>query len=271
MSAARVLTDVPTHAPPIRTVAHLRLFGALRAIRTDGSEAFASDFRTAKTRQLLRLLALQDGDPVRVDTLIDLLWHTVPVGRGRASLRTAACQLRSTLRANHVVRVGDTLQLRDVEVDVTRFQHEAVRARRALTAGDLRRGLARAHLALRLYAGPLAEDEPWLDPILQAQAQLAMQRRELQLAAGGAALELDRPHDAIGLVASVLDDDGTCERACRLLMLAYGQLAERSMALRVYERFRRTLAEELGVSPSADTAAMYLDLLNDVAQPWRTA
>lgn len=271
MGAALVVTDIPTRAPLVGKVARLRLLGAMRVIRTDGSEAFASDFRTAKTRQLLRLLALQDGDPVRVGTLIDLLWPTVPERRGRASLRTAACQLRSTLRANHVVRVGDTLQLRDVEVDVTRFQHEAVRAHRALTAGDQRTGLARAHLALRLYAGPLAEDEPWLDPILEAQAQLAMQRRELQLAAGSAALELDRPHDAIGLVASVLDDDGSCERACRLLMLAYGQLAERSMALRVYERFRRTLAEELGVSPSADTTAMYLDLLNDVDLPGRTA
>jgi SARP family transcriptional regulator, regulator of embCAB operon len=271
VQASLALAEAPTNEDRTRRAAQVRLFGALRVVRSDGSEAEASEFRTRKTRHLLRLLALQAGDPIGTSRLVDLLWPAVPESRGRASLRTAASQLRTTLRANHVIRVGDSLQLCDVDVDVLRFQDAATRAQRALAASDHRTGLARTRLALRLYSGPLAEDEPWLDPILQARARLALQLQELLLAAGDAALALGRPHEAIHLAERVLAEDGACERACRQLMHAYGRLSERSMALRVYDRFRRTLAQELGVSPSASTQALHLELIADSDQHDRTA
>jgi SARP family transcriptional regulator, regulator of embCAB operon len=249
------------------SVAHVRLFGALEVVRTDGSVATGATFRTRKTRHLLRLLALQPGGLIGTGMLVDLLWPDVPERRGRASLRTAASQLRSTLGTNHVERVGEALRLSDAEVDVSRFQVEAGRAHDAFAADDPETGLARTRTALRLYRGQLAEDEPWLDPILQAQMRLVLQRRELLLAAGEAAASLGRPRDAIGFAERVLHEDGACERAARLAVLGYGRLGERSMALRIYEQFRRTLADELGVSPSASTQALYLDLLHDVDVP----
>jgi SARP family transcriptional regulator, regulator of embCAB operon len=271
VQASLVVAEEPPNAERARPTAHVRLFGTLRVIRSDGTEVAAGEFRTAKTRHLLRLLALQAGDPVGTSRLVDLLWPAVPESRGRASLRTAASQLRTTLRANHVIRVGDTLQLCDVDVDVIRFQDAATRAHRALAASDHRTGLARTRLALRLYSGPLAEDEPWLDPILHARARLALQLQELLLAAGDASLALGRPQEAIRLADRALAEDGACERACRQLMLAYGRLGERSMALRAYDRFRRTLARELGVSPSASTQALHLELIADSDHHNRTA
>ncbi len=51
------------------------------------------------------------------------------------------------------------------------------------------------------------------------------------------------------------------ETSYQLLMRAHVAVGNRAEALRVYERCRNLLAEELGVSPSSQTEAVYLDIL----------
>jgi DNA-binding SARP family transcriptional activator len=51
------------------------------------------------------------------------------------------------------------------------------------------------------------------------------------------------------------------ETSYQLLMRAYAAVGNRAEALRAYERFRKLLSEELGVSPSVQTEAVYLDIL----------
>jgi SARP family transcriptional regulator, regulator of embCAB operon len=248
-------------------IAEVRLLGSLRVRRSDGSWVAPDEFRTSKTRQLLRLLALEHPGRTPVATLIDVLWPSAPETRGRASLRTAASQIRGTLRANHVVRVGDALYLDAVAVDVSRFQRNARRANLALAAGDAAACLAAARVALDTYCGDLAADEPYLEPLLHAQRRLAGEQHELLLTAAEAALRLRRPRETLVLAELALDRDGTCERACRLVMRGFAALDERSMALRVYQRFRRHLAAELGVAPAGTTQALYLGLLADAVVP----
>ena len=51
------------------------------------------------------------------------------------------------------------------------------------------------------------------------------------------------------------------EASYQLLMRAHVAVGNRAEALRVYERCRCLLSEELGVSPSSQTEAVYLDIL----------
>jgi DNA-binding SARP family transcriptional activator len=51
------------------------------------------------------------------------------------------------------------------------------------------------------------------------------------------------------------------ESLYRLLMRAHAAGGNRAQALRVYEECRRLLADELGVDPSPETEAIYLDIL----------
>lgn len=51
------------------------------------------------------------------------------------------------------------------------------------------------------------------------------------------------------------------ERSYQLLMRAHAAVGNRAEALRVYERCRSLLSEELGVSPSPQTEAVYLSIL----------
>ncbi len=248
------------------SIATIGILGSLRVRDAHGTPIEPGAFRTSKTRHLLRLLALSDGDAIRASELVEVLWPAVPEPRGRASLRTAACQLRHELGSAHVERVGDALRLRRAEVDSVLFEREAQRAHHHFLARNPVEGLAVARSALERFRGDLADDEPFLDPILRARARIARIHDELLLEATSAALEVGRVHEGVDLATRALERDGSCERASRLLMHAYARLAEPSMALRVYDRCRRAIAEELGIAPAPQTQALYLSLLDDRGQ-----
>jgi DNA-binding SARP family transcriptional activator len=239
------------------------VLGPLRVQRVDGSAVDPAEFRTAKTRHLLRLLALADGAPVAVDQLVDTLWPSVTEQRGRASLRTAASQVRHTMRNDHVRRWGDTLQLVDVSVDVHRFAAHSRRARAAAGLGDLAQALAASLDALAEYGGDLAADEPFLDPLLDAQRTWSSHRRDVLLSAASAACTVGRAELARELAEQALLEDATCERAARLAMRAYMHLGETGAAIRCYEQLRSCLAEEFSIAPSAPTQTLYDRLLGD--------
>ena len=242
--------------------ARVAVLGALRVQRVDGSPVDPRDFRTAKTRHLLRLLALADGAPVAVEQLVDTLWPSVADQRGRASLRTAASQLRHTMHYDHVRRWGDTLQLVDVSVDVHRFAAYSRCARAAAAQGDLEEALSAGMKALAEYGGDLAADEPFLDPLLDAQRTWSAHRRELLLSTASAACTLGRAELTRELAEQALLEDATCERAARLVMRTYTHLGEPGGAIRCYEHLRSRLAEEFSIAPSLATQALYQRLVS---------
>ena len=82
----------------------IRLFGPMLVRRADGSVVQQAEWRTSKTMDLLRLLALNAGQAVTISSLLDKLWPEVEAERGRASLRTAASQLRKILRTDNLER-----------------------------------------------------------------------------------------------------------------------------------------------------------------------
>ena len=54
------------------------------------------------------------------------------------------------------------------------------------------------------------------------------------------------------------------ERTYQLLMRVHAAAGNPAEALRVYDRCRRLLVEELGVQPAPEIAALYLALLRNV-------
>lgn len=237
------------------------MLGSLRIGLGDGTIVPASSLQTAKTRHLLRLLAIEPHG-IRTGVLVDQLWPDVPDQRGRGSLRTAASLLRRML-GGHVVRTGDVLALDDVEVDALRFAADAARAHERFRRRDHRGGLTLAAGALETYRGDLADDEPYLDAMTVPRERLTVQRDELLLAAGHAAMTLGRTREALRYAERLTALDRTREPACRLAMQAYHTLGERSMALRAYERCRRAMTDELGVEPGRETRELYGRILAD--------
>jgi SARP family transcriptional regulator, regulator of embCAB operon len=69
------------------------------------------------------------------------------------------------------------------------------------------------------------------------------------------------PEYAVRHATQAVNLEPFCETSYQLLMRAYAVVGNRAEALRAYERFRKLLSEELGVSPSVQTEAVYLDIL----------
>jgi DNA-binding SARP family transcriptional activator len=239
----------------------IRLLGPLHVRRADSSVVEPGAWRTGKTLDLLRLLALDADQPVRVSALLEKLWPDVDEAHGRASLRTAASQLRRALRSDCIERRLGGLVLRHAWVDATAFRSLAMEAKSALRERRLARVVALTREAEALYVDDFTAHDDGSGWALEARESLASVRRALLVDAAEAAIELHWMRDGVDLALKALAVDSCAERAHRALIQAYAGLGETEQALRAFERCRQMLAEELGADPSAQTRAVHMQVL----------
>jgi len=252
-----------------RELVRIRVLGDLQVTRRDGTAVRADEWRTGKTRDLLRLLALANGRPIRSDHLTELLWPGVSSTKARNRLRTAVSQIRLTLGDQSVVRHPDGYLLADAVLDAHQFTDLALRAAAAVAKGDHIAVLPIARSAERLYRDDFhadQDDSVWAGSERDRLRQL---RQRLACDAAEAALAEDVHREALYFARLAAQLDPTSETAHRLLMRAYAAMGEIGAALRDFESYRRRLADELGVDPSPETRALHLELLRS-ATPRRS-
>ena len=244
----------------------------------------AREVSGTRLRALLVVLALRAGQVVPAATLIDELWgERLPADAANA-LQALVSRLRRAVGEPAAVAsspAGYQLQINRDDIDVFRFERLAARGRAALTANP---GEASALLgqALALWRGEPLPDAAETDTGQAAIARLT----ELHLAAtedrADAELRLseqpgqnERVRRLIAELEGLLIAAPTRETLAALLMRALAADGRRGAALRVYERTRERLADELGADPSPRLAALHLELLRDdrppAAQPSTTA
>ncbi|MEV6155608.1 BTAD domain-containing putative transcriptional regulator [Nonomuraea sp. NPDC052129] len=203
-----------------------------------------------KLRALLARLALEAGRVVPVEVLIAAIWGDEPPAGSANALQALVSRTRRLVGAATIESQppGYRLAIEPAEVDVTRFE-------RLVSAGDL----AALRAAESLWRGPaFAEfaDLPFAahEGVRLAELRLsaAEQRLELELAEGTDVLAELRPLAAAHPLR---------ERLQGLLMRALYAAGRQADALDAYERTRCTLADELGVDPSAELAEVHLSLL----------
>lgn len=239
----------------------VRVLGDLRVTRQDGTDVRVEEWRTGKTRDLLRLLALADGRPIRADQLTEQLWPGVPSQAARNRLRTAISQIRTTLKDRSVSRHPDGYLLTGAVLDANQFAAMARTAADAAARGDHGAVLPVARAAERLYRDDFHaddDDSPWA---VQNRARLQKLRQTLACDAAEAALSERLGREALAFATLAVQLDSMNETAHRLLMRAHAANGEIAEALRDFEIYRRRVADELGVDPSPETRALHLELL----------
>ena len=237
------------------------VLGELQVWRQDGSAVAIDEWRTGKTRDLLRLLALSAGHPVLPSRLVEKLWPDVAEERRRNSLRTAASQIRRTMGTNCVVRQADGLVLRDAWVDAVQFLEDARKVHVFARDAQHEQVLALTGSGEQIYRDDFRaydQDSAWARA---EREHLQRIRHEMLCDAAAAALELGRFREALDLAADAVRLDRGSETAHRSLMRAHAELGEIGSALRVFESYRAHLAEELGADPSPQTRELHLHLL----------
>jgi DNA-binding SARP family transcriptional activator len=243
----------------------IRLLGELQVLRPDGTVVAADEWRTGKTMDLLRLLALSNGRPVRPESLTEKLWPNASPDRARASLRTACSHIRRAVQTNCVVRQLQGLVLQGAWVDAAEFLDHARRVQAAAHDAEHTQVLALVDSAEQLYRGAFQAFDDDSDWARTEQDHLERTRHKMLCAAAAAALELRLFGEALDFANCAARSDLTSETAHRHLMSAHAGLGEVGGALRVFESYRAHLAEELGADPSPQTSELRLQLLHGTA------
>lgn len=215
-----------------------------------------------KQRLVLALLLVDAGRTVTDDRLISEVWGDgVAPERARRSLQTGVSELRRALDDELARDDGGYRLVIDPEtLDAHRFEVLVEAARQRQT--DAPDGAAALfNEALALWHG-----EPFGDltdaPALRPEAQ---RLRELRLVALEGRLESDlergRHHEVAAEVEALARDHPYREGLHSLHMLALYRSGRQADALRVYERIRSVLAEELGIDPSPELQLLHRAIL----------
>jgi DNA-binding SARP family transcriptional activator len=228
-------------------------------------------FYGSQARLLFVLLAVERDRPVPRDELAEVLW---PDGLPRtwgAALRGVVSKVRAFVVAaglpeNAVSYDGfGAYQLHlppDAVVDVEFARSAVATAEQMLRAGNPARAIVLAEHARAIAVRPLLPDAKgqWVDGVRDClrdvllwalcvlsdgQAQRGCHQLAVQAAKQAIVLEPFR------------------ERTHQLLMRAHAAAGNPAEALRVFDRCRRLLADELGACPAAETSVLHLSLLNN--------
>lgn len=244
-------------------LAQARLMGRVEVRGPDGRMVPDGAWRTAKTFDLFRVLALAGDRPVSMDRLLDLFWPHADDARGRSSLRTATSQVRKVLGVDAVQRVGNGLALRDVWVDVTAYRRLVAQVEQERE--DPSRIVDLVGEAEQLYAGDLEVGGADCPLLHEARDELRDQRIQLLLTAAEAAARCGSWTRSLEFAQRAASIE-TSDRSTRALMRAWFAVGETAKPVQEFERLRRHLADEYGVDPAPQTRALYLEVVSACAE-----
>jgi DNA-binding SARP family transcriptional activator len=239
----------------------IRLFGRVWVRRSDGTVVQPTEWRTTKTVDLLRLLALDPHMSVPVARIRSLLWPDSDEIHAGASLRTATSQLRKALGPDVVERKSASLGLRHVWVDSQRHAGVLAEIDRARRQGDDAAVVSLVREADALYTGDIEAEDTSGDWLRALCAQWRARHAGALVDGADAAARLHWMRDCVDLAERAAALDPHSEDAVRTLMRGLAGLGRTAPALAAFERLRTALAEQFGVDPAPQTRALHLQLL----------
>ncbi|MGZ8648047.1 MAG: BTAD domain-containing putative transcriptional regulator [Solirubrobacteraceae bacterium] len=216
-----------------------------------------------KQRALLARLLVTANRTVSVDRLVDDLWGDAVPDTAVKMVQIYVSQLRKLLPADVLLTrpPGYLVQVHPEAIDIGRFDRLRRTGRAALEAGEPATASSRLRDALGLWRGEaLAE---FAEPFAQAERN---HLHELRLACLEDRIEAElmqgRHAELVGELAAEVARLPLRERLQRQWMLALYRSGRHADALAVYEDFRRTLDDDLGLEPSLQLRELQGLILN---------
>lgn len=229
----------------------LRVLGPLEVLGPNGPMALGA----AKPRTVLAALAMQPGQAVDTDLLIDALWGEDPPASASKLLQVYVSQLRKALPAGIAIATtsaGYRLDVDPAETDVVRFERLLADGRAALASGNPALASSALRRALALWRGPAFADVRYeefaRDEVerLQGLRALALEERI------EADLRLGHHAEILGELRGLLAADASNERLAGQTILAAYRASGTADALEIFETVRAALATELDEEPAPD-------------------
>ncbi|SDL80267.1 BTAD domain-containing putative transcriptional regulator [Nonomuraea jiangxiensis] len=242
---------------------YFSVLGPLAARTAAGHEV---EIPEAKVRDLLAALLVHAGRTVAADRLVDELWGDRLPGNPAGALQTKVSRLRSALAraepgAGTLVEwrpPGYLLRIDPGDVDSGRFTDLTATAYRA---ADPRVRSDLLTEALALWKGEAFADLGDMEVLRTAAGRLAEQRLTALEALAETRLELGEHRTLLGELSELVARHPLRERLRAVQLRALYRAGRQSDALAAYTELRSRLAEELGVSPGPELAALHQAIL----------
>jgi YVTN family beta-propeller protein len=246
----------------------LKVFLAGRvAVEANGVLVDEERFPGRQGRLVFAYLVAEEGRPVPHDELAEAVWGDAPPATWEKALSVVVSKLRALLAQHGVGNVLTgafgcyRLNLpAGTWVDVVAAADAAREAEAALAGDDLEQAKALAGQVASTARRPFLPGEAgeWVEA---KRRELADVLRRALACLSDACLRSGDEAEAAKWAEEMVAVEPFREVGYRRLMEAHAAAGNRAEALRVYERCRRLLAEELGAYPSPETEASYRQLL----------
>lgn len=246
----------------------LRIYLTDRVLVEDGGEILLGESRLMgrQGRLTFAYLAYERLRAVSRDELAEELWPGKAPPSWERSLSALISKLRALLAGIPDVALDASfghyrLSLpADVWIDVEAANGAIDRAESALRGDEPQEALGWAHVAYQISRRPflIGEEGPWVTLKRFELREILVRAHECL---GDPSIWPKEPEYAVRHAAEAVTLEPFRETSYQLLMRAHAAVGNRAEALRVYERCRYLLSEELGVTPSSQTEAVYLDIL----------
>ena len=239
------------------------------SIEANGSRLDERSFPGRQGRLVFAYLLAEEGRAVPRDELAEVLWGDAPPTTWEKALSVLVSKLRALLEE---CGVDGQAALRSAFgcyqlvlpagawIDVAAAREAVNTAEAALDVGDIaaarERGAEAVALARRSFLP--GEDGAWVEEKRRELSELLV--RGLACLAD-ACLATGDGREAVRHAEELTTLEPYRESGYRRLMQAHAVAGDSAEALRVYERCRRFLADELGAYPSAESEAVYLEIL----------
>lgn len=247
----------------------ISLFGKFCVRR---NEQVLDGFDARKVQELFCYLLLHRDHSLPRETLASLLWPDTTTAQSKKNLRQILWQLQSALSSQNERAIDrillvepDWVQLNseaDIWLDVAVFE-QAFNLIQKTPGHELDSSTAQLlQETIQLYQGPLLEGwyQDWclLERERLQSLYLAMLDKLMSYC------EVRHDYET-GLLYGmrIMCYDRARERTHRRMMRLYYLLGDRAEALRQYERCSAALEEELGISPSKSTTAIFRQIQAD--------
>jgi predicted ATPase/DNA-binding SARP family transcriptional activator len=239
------------------------VLGELGVWRDDGTPVGVPG---VKVRALLADLIIHGGQPVSVDRLVDDLWGGAAPANPVGALQVRVSQLRKALDdaepgARDLVVSRAPGYLLRVEPDTVDAGQFAALAERAAATADPAAKAALLSDALALWRGPAYADFGDEEFARIAIGRLEEQRLAVLEQYAEARLALGEHSLLAGELGDLVARHPLRERLRAAHMRALYRAGRQAEALDSYHDLRRRLADELGLDPGPDLAALYQAIL----------
>ena len=227
--------------------------GVLGPVVCDDGVAFGR-----RDRAVLTALAIRVGQPVSEDRLTEAVWGEDPPRSAHKSLQGCVFRIRQALGSD-VIRTspqGYVLALPADDVDSRRFERLVGRGRELLALGEPERAAYLLGEALGLWRGTPFQDLELSDLAGIEAERLEELRREAEELRVEASLRTGRHLEVLATAEAMVREAPLRERRWQLLALAQYQAGRQTEALRTVNRVKRVLAEQLGIDPGPELAAL---------------